>query len=177
MIFPFHRTFAECCCSHFETNRNCPTCNRVMGEDDFTEHMVRKQLTPKGPVQKKRSPIFVKKIANSRFLKASDMWYGLQKQHAVLRQGTKFVLQQFMKENHIQLMRSSQIHHALSAMKEDHDALKLESHKHKQKVETFKQELILANEKLDEKDRQLNQFRKMIGTKNSSSSIRLYLRK
>lgn len=173
MIFQFHRTFSECCCSHFEKNKNCPTCNRIMGENDFTELMVRAQnLEPKIIRQKARQPIFVKKRANSRFFRLPDMYYGLQRRHSVLKEGTKFVLRQFMKENNIQMKRSSQIRHALSAMKEDHDALKLESNKHKQKVETFKQELILANEKLNEKDRQLNQFRKMIGSKNGAPSSR-----
>ena len=143
-----------------------------MGENDFTELMVRKELPPHKQKENLHRRVFVKKSAESRFLKSSDMWYRIQQQHALLREGTKFFLRQFMKENNLQIKKSFQIQNALSAMNEDRDALKRESHKHKQKVETFKQELILAHEKLDEKGRQLKQFRKIVASQNGSSSIR-----
>ena len=162
--------FPGCTFSHFESNHNCPSCDQVMGENDFTELMIRKNPPPHKDRKRIHSRICVKATAESRPLDSMDIWKNIQRQYFIHREATKFVLQQMEKEIHAQTKWSSGLQHALIAMKEESDALKRENHKQKQKMEEFKQELIRDHEKIDEKDRQLKQFRKMFDSRKTPPS-------
>jgi len=153
---------ADCTFSHFEKNSNCPSCNRTMaGENDFRELMISNPPAPDKVKESMYKRIFVKGSPDSKTLTADDLWNRIQRQHAMVREGSKFVLRQFLKENIAQTKRSSQTENALRALKDDHSSLKRDLNKQKEITEGYKQELFVAGQKLEEKDRQLAQFRKM----------------
>lgn len=166
-----HHPVAECTFSHFEKNSSCPSCNRTMqGENDFRELMI---LNPPAHDKLKESMykrIFVKSSPDDQTLTADDLWNRIQRQHAMVREGTKFVLRQFLKENIAQTRRSSQTENALRALKDDHSSLKREINKQKEITEGYKQELVVAGQKIEEKDRQLAQFRKMFESRTPQSA-------
>ena len=178
-FFPSSRSFlvlAGCTYSHFNKNTSCPSCNKTMGEDDFSELTI---LDPPSSIKWKESMYkrsFVKMDPNAKSLNTHDLWARIQRQHAMARSGTKFFLHQIMKENSTQIRRVGQIQHALKLLKEDNGALKREINKHKEKIEAYQQELIKANKKIEDRDQQLAQFRKMFesrgGPPSSGSSFR-----
>eukprot|EP00533_Pseudo-nitzschia_delicatissima_P004405 CAMPEP_0116081362 /NCGR_PEP_ID=MMETSP0327-20121206/2158_1 /TAXON_ID=44447 /ORGANISM="Pseudo-nitzschia delicatissima, Strain B596" /LENGTH=238 /DNA_ID=CAMNT_0003572095 /DNA_START=327 /DNA_END=1040 /DNA_ORIENTATION=+ len=79
-------------------------------------------------------------------------------------------MRQLMKDNKAQNKRAFNIHRTLKAMKGNQNLVKGESTQLKTALEGYKQQLVVAKQKIDEKDRQLAQFRKMVESRSSSSS-------
>jgi hypothetical protein len=161
----------DCTCKHFASNSNCPTCNRTLKESDFRELVVANPPTPDQAKQAAYRRIFVKNSSESKCLHMKDMWDKIQQQSQMYREGTKFALRQFLKENIYQVRRSMHIQQTLQAMKGEQTNLKQEINKGRETEEGYKQQLLAARQKIGEKDRQLAQFRKMVNSRTSSSQL------
>ncbi len=163
-------SFIDCAYSHFSKNKNCPSCKRTLGNDDFKELMV---LQPP-PFKKLKTSIykqvFVKTSRKARYLNGGHVWNQIWRQHSMCRQGLRFAMRQLMKDNKAQNKRAFNIHRTLKAMKGNQNLVKGESTQLKTALEGYKQQLVVAKQKIDEKDRQLAQFRKMVESRSSSSS-------
>ena len=90
------------------------------------------------------------------------LWENIQQQSQLYREATKFALRQFLKENIYQVRRSMHIQQTLQAMKGEQTNLKQEINKGRGTEEGYKQQLLAARQKIEEKDRQLAQFRKIL---------------
>jgi hypothetical protein len=158
----------DCTCKHFASNSNCPTCNRTLKESDFRELVVANPPTPDQAKQAAYRRIFVKNSSESKCLHMKDVWDKIQQQSQMYREGTKFALRQFLKENIYQVRRSMHIQHTLQAMKGEQTNLKQEINKGRETEEGYKQQLLAARQKIEDKDRQIAQFRKMVNSRTSS---------
>uniref|UniRef100_A0A7S4AFE3 RING-type domain-containing protein n=1 Tax=Pseudo-nitzschia australis TaxID=44445 RepID=A0A7S4AFE3_9STRA len=163
----------DCTVSHFATNPNCPICNRTMRDTDFKELMIARPPTQNEANQSVYKQIFIKSSPQSKTLHSDDLWNRIQRQSQMHRDGTKFVFRQFLRENVAQTRNFVRIRSTLGGMKDEQSSLKQELNKQKEITESYKKELLVAREKIAEKDRQLAQFRKMFEsrTPQSPSSI------
>jgi len=159
----------DCTCKHFASKTNCPTCNRTLKESDFREIVVANPQTTDQAKQSAYRRIFVKHSSESKCLHAKDIWDKIQQQSRMYREATKFALGQFLKENTFQVRRSMYIQQTLQAMKGEQTNLKQETNKQRETVESYKQQLLVARQKIEEKDRQLAQFRKMFDSRTPRS--------
>jgi hypothetical protein len=112
--------------------------------------------------------LFTKQNPNSGSLAFQDICMRLLKQNDDLRSGTKFVLKQFMLESGQMGQRSFQMLRTLEALKQENTTLKQAHNSQRirmeQAVEDLQQKLTSAQKKLEEKDRQLMQFRQLHNT-------------
>ena len=117
--------------------------------------------------------MFVKSSPQSKTLHSDDLWNRIQRQSQMHRDGTKFVFRQFLRENVAQTRNFVRIQSTLRGMKDEQSSLKQELNKQREITESYKKELLVAREKIAEKDRQLAHFRKMFEsrTPQSPSSI------
>ena len=113
--------------------------------------------------------IFVKDSSKSKCLHAKDIWDKIQQQSQMYREGTRFVLRQFLKENVFQVRRSMHTQQTMHAMKNEQTNFKQEINRQKEAAESYKQQLLAAGQKIEEKDRQLAQFRKMFNSRTPQS--------
>ncbi len=109
--------------------------------------------------------LFTKQNADSRTLPFQDLCARMLKQQDDCRAGTKFLMKQFLVEASKQGQRFQQALKAFESLKQEHTALK-QSHnsqkmRYEKAIESLQQQLASANKKLEEKDRQLHQFRKL----------------
>lgn len=109
--------------------------------------------------------LFTKQNADSRTLPFQDLCARMLKQQDDCRAGTKFLMKQFLVETSKQGQRFQQILKAFETLKQEHTALKQSHNSQKMRyenaIETLQQQLASANKKMEEKDRQLYQFRKL----------------
>jgi hypothetical protein len=117
--------------------------------------------------------LFTKQNASSGSLAFQDICMRLLKQNDDLRSGTKFVLKQFMLESSQVGQRSFQMLRTLEALKQENTTLKQAHNSQRirmeQAVEDLQQKLSSAQKKLEEKDRQLMQFRQLHNTMTPAS--------
>jgi hypothetical protein len=117
--------------------------------------------------------LFTKQNANSGSLAFQDICMRLLKQNDDLRSGTKFVLKQFMLESSQVGQRSFQMLRTLEVLKQENTTLKQAHNSQKirmeQAIEDLQQKLASAQKKLEEKDRQLMQFRQLHNTMTPAS--------
>lgn len=109
--------------------------------------------------------LFTKQNSDSRTLPFQDLCARMLKQQDDCRAGTKFLMKQFLVEASKQGQRFQQVLKAFEALKQEHTALK-QSHnsqkmRYEKAIETLQQQLASASKKMEEKDRQLYQFRKL----------------
>lgn len=117
--------------------------------------------------------LFTKQNADSGSLAFQDICMRLLKQNDDLRSGTKFVLKQFMLESSQVGQRSFQMLRTLEAIKQENTTLKQAHNSQRirmeQAIEDLQQKLSSAQKKLEEKDRQLMQFRQLHNTMTPAS--------
>eukprot|EP00536_Pseudo-nitzschia_multiseries_P001081 jgi/Psemu1/2453/gm1.2453_g len=144
-----------------------------MGDTDFRELMVARPPTLDEANQSMYKRIFVKGSPQSKTLHSDDLWDRIQRQSQMYRDGTKFVFRQFLRENVAQTRNFMRVQNTLRGMKDEQSSLKQELNKQKEIAESYKKELLVAREKIGEKDRQLAHFRKLFEsrTPQSPSSI------
>jgi hypothetical protein len=109
--------------------------------------------------------LFTKQNGASRSLVFQDLCSRLLKQNDDLRSGTKFLMKQFLVESSKQGNRSNQVVRTLESLKQEHTSLK-QAHnsqrmRYEKAIESLQQQLASAQKKLEEKDHQLMQFRKL----------------
>ena len=109
--------------------------------------------------------LFTKQNADSRTLPFQDLCARMLKQQDDCRAGTKFLMKQFLVETARQGQRFQQVLKAFETLKQEHTALKQSHNSQKMRyenaIESLQQQLASANKKMEEKDRQLYQFRKL----------------
>ncbi len=169
--------FADCTFSHFSKNKNCPSCDRIMGDDDFKEL----KISQPPSFRKFKASIFQRifckgGIRRRRCLNASDMFLRIQRQHDKYRQLMRFSLNQFLKENKAQTKRGLNIHRTLNAMRSNQNHFEGEVSQLKKAIETYKQKLKLANQKTEEKEQQLSKLLKRVDSQNKHHTHREYNR-
>ena len=124
----------ECTYAHFQTNSNCPMCNRILGEEDFREMTISKPPNRDQEKQAVFKRIFVKSSSRCKELSSKDVWDRILRQSKIYRDSMKFTLRQFLKENVSQVRRSIQIQHTLRVMKQEQTNLKQEINRQKEKI-------------------------------------------
>jgi hypothetical protein len=173
-FFFFHlssQPFSECTYNHFNNSSTCPICNRTLGESDFMELIVADPTSTSAGVASKRNnyqSLFTKQNASSQSLAFQDMCARLLTQNDDLRNGTKFLMKQFLLESSTVGLRSGNMVRELTKLKEENTSLKQTHNSQRMRMEEalgeLQKKLVLANKKLEEKDRQLMQFRKLHDT-------------
>ena len=144
-----------------------------MRETDFKELMIARPPTRDEEKQSILKHIFVKASSRSTTLHLDDLWKRIQRQSQMHRDGTKFILRQFLRENVAQTRNFVRMQNTLRGMKNEQSSVKQELNKQREVAESYKKELLVAREKISEKDRQLAHFRKIFEsrTPQSPSSI------
>jgi len=109
--------------------------------------------------------LFTKQTDQSRVLSFQDLCARALRLQDDTRAGTKFLMKQFLIETSKQSQRFSQLLQALEGLKQEFTALK-QTHntskiRYEATIEKLQTQLSSANKKLEEKDRQLYQFRKL----------------
>jgi hypothetical protein len=112
--------------------------------------------------------LFTKQNDQSRILSFQDLCAGTLRLQDDTRAGTKFLMKQFLIETSKQSQRFSQVLRALEGLKQEFTTLK-QTHntakiRYDSAIEKLQAQLSSANKKLEEKDRQLYQFRKIHDT-------------
>jgi len=156
----------ECTYNHFNTNSHCPTCNRTLTENDFTELVV---ADPSATQTNSKTTLFqnmfTKQNPKSRVLSFQDMCTRALRQQDDTRGGFKFLMKQFLIETTKQAQRFQQLLSAFEALKNEFMTLKQsrnsEKMRYEKAIQTLQQQLAASNTKIEERDRQLYQFRKL----------------
>jgi hypothetical protein len=109
--------------------------------------------------------LFTKQNEAATSIAFQDLCTRLLKQNDDLRAGTKFLMKQFLVESSKQGQRSGQVVRTLESLKQEHTSLKqaLNSQRmrYENAIENLQQQLTSTQKKLEEKDRQLIQFRRL----------------
>lgn len=165
--------FSECTYGHFNTNSTCPTCNRTLSENDFSELAIADPSSSNPNRTSNFQYYFAKQNSETPFFAFQDICSRLLKQNDDLRAGTKFVMKQFLIESSRQHRNSSSVLHTLERLKQEYTALKQSHNSQRIKYETaignLQQQLASAQKKIEEKDRQLMQFRQLHGAMTPAS--------
>ena len=117
--------------------------------------------------------LFTKQSDQSRVLSFQDLCARALRLQDDTRAGTKFLMKQFLIETSKQSQRFSQLLRALEALKQEFTTLK-QTHntskiRYEAAIEKLQTQLSSATKKLEEKDRQLHQFRKIHDTMTPAS--------
>lgn len=162
----------ECTYNHFESNPNCPSCGRLLGENDFTE------VTISDPDSKiSNDP---NEIVQSLLTKTSkqlgttiawnDLCAALIREHQVQEKNIRFFVNQFVRETERKIEEGqnamSQVHvyqKQLSTYKRDIIDFQ---RRHEENTERLRQK----DRQLVEKDRQIQQLKSILAH-NSISTI------
>ena len=117
--------------------------------------------------------LFTKQTDQSRVLSFQDLCARALRLQDDTRAGTKFLMKQFLIETSTQSQRFSQLLRALEGLKQEFTTLKQTHNTSKIRYETaiekLQTQLSSATKKLEEKDRQLYQFRKIHDTMTPAS--------
>jgi hypothetical protein len=120
--------------------------------------------------------LFTKQNAASRALPFQDLCARVLKQQDDGRAGTKYLMKQFLVETKQQAQRFQQLYRAFEGLKQEHTALKQSTNtqkvRYEKAIDSMQQQLASASKKLEEKDRQLYQFRKLHGSMTPESPSR-----
>jgi hypothetical protein len=118
--------------------------------------------------------LFTKQNEAATSIAFQDLCTRLLKQNDDLRAGTKFLMKQFLVESSKQGQRSGQVVRTLESLKQEHTSLKqaLNSQRmrYENAIENLQQQLTSTQKKLEEKDRQLMQFRRLHETMTPEST-------
>jgi hypothetical protein len=169
---------SECTYSHFEQSSQCPICTKSLSESDFTELVVADATSGTNDIAKTSlQTLFTKQSKSSHGSKAlplSDLCFSLVRQIDVVKQSTKFLLKQLLMNSN---SHGRKVHHVLrinEKLKNDITHLKQGQSSQRlqyQQVNTDLNNKLAAretsiqemNKKLAEKDRMLDQFRRLHG--------------
>eukprot|EP00980_Cylindrotheca_fusiformis_P004971 scaffold1054_cov124-Cylindrotheca_fusiformis.AAC.11 len=155
----------ECTYSHFQSSANCPCCNRVLSENDFTELVVADPTAKNSSAVASFQNIFTKQNPQSQSLSFQDLCANIMKRNDDLRASTKFLMKQFLLESSKQNARSSQTIKLLEKLRQENTTLKQTQNSqrmnYEQAIEKLQQQLQSAQQKLDEKEQQIVQFRRL----------------
>jgi hypothetical protein len=164
----------ECTYSHFQSSPNCPSCNRILSENDFTELVVAEPSAKQSLATFQN--IFTKQNSQAQSLSFQDLCANIMRRNDDLRAGTKFLMKQFLLESSKQNARSGQTVKLLNKLKEENTSLKqvqnTQRMKYEQAIETLQQQLHSTQKKMDEKEQQLLQFRRLHGASRAPESPR-----
>ena len=114
----------ECTYSHFQSSPNCPCCNRILSENDFTELVVAEPSAKVSTTATCFQNIFTKQNSQSQCLSFQDLCGNIMRRNEDLRAGTKFVMKQFLLESSKQHARSRQTIQLLEKLRQENTALK-----------------------------------------------------
>jgi hypothetical protein len=164
-------TTPDCTYSHFNSSSNCPVCNKVLSERDFMELVVADPPSTGAPANSKTSVfqnLFTKQNGKTRVMSFQDLCARTLRLQDDTRAGSKFLMKQFLIETSKQSQRFSQILRALEGLKQEFTTLK-QTHntskiRYESVIEKLQTQLSSAQKKLEDKDRQLYQFRKIHDT-------------
>ena len=109
--------------------------------------------------------LFTKQNGAAPSLSFQDLCSKLLKQNDDIRAGTKFLMKQFLMDTSRQGQRSGHIARVLEALKQEHTKLK-QAHnsqrlQYEKALENLQQQLASMQKKMEEKERQLMQFRSL----------------
>lgn len=109
--------------------------------------------------------LFTKQSSESRILPFQDLCARTLRQHDDTRAGTKFLMKQFLVETSKKGQKLSKIVRAFEQLKHEYTTLK-QAHnttkmRYEKMIDNFQTQLSVSNKKLEEKERQLHQFRKL----------------
>mmetsp|Transcript_9318 Transcript_9318/g.21129 ORF Transcript_9318/g.21129 Transcript_9318/m.21129 type:complete len:368 (+) Transcript_9318:224-1327(+) len=154
----------ECTYSHFEHSSQCPTCNRRLGENDFTELVVATQTTD---IQKTSMQALFSRKSSSGNLPFSDLCQTLIHQIDVSKQSTKFLLKQFLIESHRNGSRTMAASRAHESLKAENTHLKQKVHsqqlQYEQTIGDLQNKLRAKEQTIAENNRMIMQFRQLHG--------------
>ena len=112
--------------------------------------------------------LFTKQSPNAQYLAFQDMCRGLLKQSEDLRLGTRFIMKQFLIDSSQAGLRALHMRKQLEKVNQENTQLKQAHNAQRMRLEQviteLQQKLDTAQNKLDEKERQLMQFRKIHGS-------------
>lgn len=118
--------------------------------------------------------IFTKQNPQSQSLSFQDLCANIMKRNDDLRAGTKFLMRQFLLDSSKQNSRSSQTIMLLEKLRQENTSLKQAQNsqrmKYEQAIEKLQQQLHSTQQKVDEKEQQIIQFRRLHGSRGPTSS-------
>jgi len=179
LFVPIH-PYAECTYSHFNSNSNCPLCNKTLGAKDFTEVVVADpSSTTEDTVKNTFQTLFTKYSATSNTLTHQEMCTRLLHSMDDNRRAVRFIFKQFVLDSKMAGQRSGNVGRAYEELKNEHTKLQqamssqqLEAKKItsdlQHRVQALSGSLAEMQKKIDEKDTQLNQFRSMYAAEGMS---------
>lgn len=171
----------ECTYSHFEKSSDCPLCARKLSENDFTELVVTDATSTSLEISKSSLQTLLSKSTQQnpndgsyKALPLSDMCVSLIRQFDATKQSTRFLLKQLLMNTNIEgrkfltaLQVNETLKNEITNLKQAHATQRLQYEQlhtdMKNRLtarETTIQEL---NNALEEKDKLLEQFRRLHG--------------
>ena len=180
----------ECTYSHFEQSSHCPICRKTLTENDFTELVVADATTSStndtnnnGITKTTLQTLFTKhsKSSNIKGLPYSDLCYSLIRQMDVVKQSTKFLLKQLLMHSNTQNRKVAFVSKQNDKLKSDMTLLKQGQSTQRIQYEQIHNDLknrLNAREstvqelnlKLAEKERMIEQFRRLHRGNNSDGN-------
>ncbi len=178
----------ECTYSHFEQSSQCPICTKNLTENDFTELVVADATTATNDIAKTSlQALFSKQSkgsnhnshgeedgSDSKGLPLSDLCFSLVRQIDVVKQSTKFLLKQLLMNSNSNGRKVQHVLRVNEKLKNDVTLLKQGQSSQRLQYEQVHTDLSNRlkarectiqemNQKLKEKDRMLDQFRRLHG--------------
>jgi len=152
---PFIKT--ECTYSHFEQSSQCPTCNRRLGESDFTELVVADGNG--ADIQKTTMQTLFQKRSATGCLPYADICQTLIHQIDVSKQSTKFLLKQLLVESHRAGRNSVNAARMYESLKNEN--IQLKQQVHSQRLQ-YEQRITELENKVKAKDGTIAEQSRMI---------------
>lgn len=163
----------ECTYSHFNSSSTCPVCRKLLGANDFMELVVADPSSATEESLKNTfQTMFTKYSSSSNVLSHQEMCSRLLKSFDDDRRTVRFLLKQFVLESKTTGRQSGSIERAYEELKAEYTHMKQAASS--QRIQT---EQVIADlrhrvqaltgtvqeqlKKIDEKDKQINQFRRM----------------
>ena len=169
-----HCRVVECTYVHFQASSNCPVCRKTLGANDFTEIVVADppSTSKKDRVKGAFQAIFVKSSAASNELMFEEICNRVLHRNKDRRRTLRFVMKQFVLSNMGLTQRMGSMGCGYQKLQQEHT--KLQQTVNNQRLQQEKliadlqhrvQSLTTSNQdlqaKVDEKDRQIQQFRSL----------------
>lgn len=178
----------ECTYSHFEQSSQCPICQKTLNENDFTELVVADATANSTSDITKTSlqALFSKQSKSSshnlKGLPYSDLCFSIIRQIDVVKQSTRFLLKQLLMNSNGQtrkvavvLRHNEKLKSDITSLKQGHSTQRIQyeqiNNDLKNRLSARESKIQELNAKLAEKERMLEQFRRLHGGKVNTSGI------
>ena len=172
LIF-LHILNVECTYSHFNNSSTCPVCQKTLGTKDFMELVVADPSSATEETLKNTfQTIFTKYSLSSNVLGYQEMCSRLMKSFDDDRRAVRFLLKQFVLESKSAGRQSGSIERAFEDLKAEYTNMKQATSSQRiqtdqiiadlrHRVQALTGTVQEQQKKIDEKDTQINQFRRM----------------